>query len=224
MRKDCVLHSLPDSARSTRQPQPPARMPGRAQQQKAVFPIAVSLCTSRCGRQISTTQRKRATQKRQPPCLRCAMDACALPRGCNLPHSTTGWSLATAEPSIMRAQEGCEPNGRDSRGITPLGVAVGFNRLSVVKVAICWTFRRHSATLMCLMARQHSACDAVSSGPRRILLLLLAMPSCACRRDNPATGPAMAKCNHQLLEAHRQGCQVQAVARLASCCLTLAAL
>lgn len=33
-------------------------------------------------------------------------------------------------------QEGCDPDGRDSRGITPLGVAVGFNRLPVIKVCL----------------------------------------------------------------------------------------
>ncbi len=60
----------------------------------------------------------------------------------------------------LRAQEGCDPNGRDGRGITPLGVAVGFNRLSVVKVgkdgiicrlqvpAVSCSLRGHTATLM----------------------------------------------------------------------------
>lgn len=32
--------------------------------------------------------------------------------------------------------EGCDVNGRDARGITPLGVAVGFNRLPVVKALL----------------------------------------------------------------------------------------
>jgi len=33
-------------------------------------------------------------------------------------------------------EEGCAVNGRDARGITPLGVAVGFNRLPVVKALL----------------------------------------------------------------------------------------
>jgi hypothetical protein len=41
-----------------------------------------------------------------------------------------------AEATASLLEEGCDPNGRDSRGITPLGVAVGFNRLSVVKALL----------------------------------------------------------------------------------------
>jgi len=33
-------------------------------------------------------------------------------------------------------EEGCAVNGRDARGITPLGVAVGFNRLAVVEALL----------------------------------------------------------------------------------------
>jgi hypothetical protein len=75
---------------------------------------------------------------------------CCSGRGCaaavhTLQQPAHQQSFAVRSPVVDSVQEGCDPNSRDSRGITPLGVAVGFNRLGVVKVTTCWCLQTSEA-------------------------------------------------------------------------------
>lgn len=92
-------------------------------------------------------------------------------------------------------EEGAQVDGRDARGITPLGVAVGFNKLPVVRALL-----DNGADVALIDARGNTALHyAAGYGRKDAAEVLLAAGAVATVTNTDGQTPSqVAKCNHEV--------------------------